>query len=59
MVEYEILTNNENYNITKEVLKKRYIKMTNSKLIKFVISKIFNVNNIHLKNKEQLGDRIF
>lgn len=58
-VEYEILTNNENYNITKEVLEKRYTKMTNSKLIKFIISKIFNVNNIHLKNKEQLGDRIF
>lgn len=49
-VEYEVLTNNENYNITKDVLEKRYTKMTNSRIIKFIISKMFNVNDIDIKN---------
>ena len=34
------------YNITKETLEKRYIRMTKSKLIKYLISKMFNVYNI-------------
>lgn len=45
-VEYEILTTNKKYNITKETLEKRYAKMTNSKFIKYLIGKMFNVYNI-------------
>ena len=32
--------------MTKETLEKRYIRMTKSKLIKYLISKMFNVYNI-------------
>lgn len=45
-VKYEILTTNRKCNITKETLEKRYTKMTNSKFIKYLISKMFNVDNI-------------
>ena len=45
-VKYEILITNKKYNITKETLEKRYIRMTKSKLIKYLISKMFNVYNI-------------
>lgn len=48
-VEYELLSNNSNLNITKEILEKRYIMMTSSKILRFIISKIFNVYNIKLK----------
>ncbi len=48
-VEYEILCNNSNLNITKEILEKRYKMMTSSKILRFIISKIFNVYNIKLK----------
>lgn len=48
-VEYELLSNNSNLNITKEILEKRYTMMTNSKILRFIISKIFNVYNIKLK----------
>lgn len=48
-VEYELLSNNSNLNITKEILEKRYTMMTSSKILRFIISKIFNVYNIKLK----------
>ena len=48
-VEYELLCNNSNLNITKEILEKRYTMMTSSKILRFIISKIFNVYNIKLK----------
>lgn len=48
-VEYELLSNNSNLNITKEKLEKRYTMMTSSKILKFIINKIFNVYNIKLK----------
>ncbi len=48
-VEYELLCSNSNLNITKEILEKRYTMMTSSKILRFIISKIFNVYNIKLK----------
>ena len=33
----------------KEILEKRYTMMTSSKILRFIISKIFNVYNIKLK----------
>ena len=50
-VEYEILCTNKNYKIKEEIMKKRYINMSNSKLVKFIIGKIFNMNNIRFINK--------
>lgn len=40
-VDYEILCNNKNYNITEEIHKKRYDNMTNSKVVKFCMNLIF------------------
>ena len=40
-VDYEILCNNQNYNITEEIHKKRYDNMTNSKIVKFCMNLIF------------------
>lgn len=48
-VEYELLCNNSNLDITKEILEKRYTMMTSSKILRFIISKIFNVYKIKLK----------
>lgn len=45
-VEYEILCTNKNYKITEEILKKRYNNMSNSQVVKSIIGKIFNMNNI-------------
>lgn len=45
-VEYEILYTKKDFKITKELLEKRYIKMTNSKILQYIISKTFNVYNI-------------
>ena len=45
-VEYEILSTNSTSEITKEKLQQRYNNMTSSNIIKFYISRIFNVNNI-------------
>lgn len=44
-----LLCNNSNLNITKEVLEKRYTMMTSSKMLRFIMSKIFNVYDIKLK----------
>ena len=40
-VDYEILCNNKNYNITEEIHKKRYDNMTNSSVVKFCMDLIF------------------
>lgn len=40
-VDYEILCNNKNYNITEEIHKKRYDNMTNSKIVKLCMKIIF------------------
>ena len=45
-VVYELLCTNKEYVITEEILKMRYTNMTNSKLIKYIIGRIFNVSNI-------------
>ncbi len=49
-IEYEMLCTNKNYNITKEDLEKRYTKMTDSKIMKYIIGKMFNVYNINFIN---------
>lgn len=41
-VEYEILCTNREYDITSKILKKRYDKMSNSFIMKYIIGKIFN-----------------
>lgn len=41
-VEYEVLCTNKEYDITEKMLKKRYDKMTNSFIIKYIIGKTFN-----------------
>ncbi|MEI3499176.1 MAG: hypothetical protein V8Q71_01495 [Bacilli bacterium] len=48
-VEYELLCNNSNLNITKEILERRYTMIAGSKILRFIISKNFNVYNIKLK----------
>ena len=45
-VEYELLCTNKELLITEEKLQERYIKMTTSPLIRILIGKIFNINNI-------------
>ena len=45
-VTYEILCTDKNYIITETILKKRYSNMSNSKLMKYIISKIFNMTNV-------------
>lgn len=40
-VDYEILCNNKNYNVTEEIHQKRYDNMTNSKVVKFCMNMIF------------------
>jgi hypothetical protein len=43
---YELLCTDKDYEITEEILKTRYSNMSNSKIIKYIIGKIFNMNNI-------------
>ncbi len=45
-IQYEILSTNKDCNLTKEKLKERYTKMTNSIIMKWLIGKLFNVYNI-------------
>lgn len=45
-VVYELLCSNKDYEITEEILKNRYNNMTDSKVIRYIIGKIFNMNNI-------------
>lgn len=40
-VDYEVLCNNKNFYITKELHKKRYDNMTSSKIVSFYINKLF------------------
>lgn len=40
-INYEILCNDKNYNITEKIHKKRYNNMTNSKIVKFCINILF------------------
>lgn len=47
-VMYEVLCTNNNFEITSNILKKRYSNMSNSKLIKYIIGKMFNMNNIKI-----------
>ncbi len=47
-VMYEVLCTNNNFEITSDILKKRYSNMSNSKLIKYIIGKMFNMNNIKI-----------
>lgn len=47
-VMYEVLCTNKNIEITVDILKKRYSNMSNSKLIKYIIGKTFNMNNIKI-----------
>ena len=48
-VEYELLCNNEKIEVNEKIMKKRYTCMTSSKIIRYIISKIFNVNNIEIE----------
>ena len=40
-VDYEVLCNNKNFDITEELHKKRYSNMTSSKIVSFCINKLF------------------
>lgn len=43
---YEVLCTNKDYIITEEILKKRYSNMSDSKVMRYIIGKIFNMNKI-------------
>lgn len=46
-VKYEILCTNKGYDITKENMEKRYTKMSDSPIIKYLIRKIFNAQGTY------------
>ena len=46
-VEYEILCTNKNFKVSNENLNLFYKQMTNSKILSYIIGKIFNVYNIN------------
>lgn len=46
-VQYELLYTNKNFTITKEDLENIYKQMTKSKLMMYIIGKIFNIYNIN------------
>lgn len=46
-IQYEILCTKKDYIVTKEKMKERYTKMTNSIIVKYLITKLFNANNIN------------
>lgn len=48
-VEYELLCNNEKIEVNEKIMKKRYTSMTSSKIIRYIISKIFNVKDIEIE----------
>lgn len=43
---YELSCTNKDYMITEEILKMRYRNMVNSKIIRYIIGKIFNIDSI-------------
>ncbi|MBR1376589.1 MAG: GNAT family N-acetyltransferase [Bacilli bacterium] len=45
-IKYELLCTNKDYKITEELLRKRYSNMSNSKIVRYIIGKTFNMNNI-------------
>ena len=48
-VKYELLCTSKDYVITRENLKRRYSNMTNSKIIRYIIGKTFNMDNIKIE----------
>ena len=46
-IEYEILCTNKNFKVSNENLNLFYKQMTNSKILSYIIGKIFNVYNIN------------
>lgn len=51
-VNYEVLCTNDKYEITDDIMKKRYTNMTNNPKILEMIANTFNVDFINLKDKE-------
>ena len=49
-VVYELLCTDKDYIITEEILKKRYGNMSDSKTIKYIMGKIFNMDNTNFIN---------
>lgn len=49
-VEYELLCTNKNYIVTPQKLKERYTKMASSIMMKWLIGKLFNVDDINFIN---------
>ena len=45
-IKYELLCTNKDYKITEELLRKRYSNMSNSKIVRYIIGKTVNMNNI-------------
>ena len=48
---YEILCTDNEYEITEDIMQKRYTNMTNNTELSKVISNIFNVNKVNFKEK--------
>lgn len=52
-INYEVLCNSNEYEINDNLMKKRYINMTNNHKLFEVISNTFNVGVVNLKNKNK------
>ena len=52
-INYEILCTDDKYEITDNIMKMRYINMTNNSKIFDEISNTFNVGVVNLKNKNK------
>lgn len=51
-VDYEIISSIKNFVVTKDILKNRYLKMSNNPVIQCLIKNTFNVDNIKLLKEE-------